>query len=292
MTLPARWRDVVLAISALTTALLLLSPAALAQRIDAPITDDAIATFVATYHKRPDPLLLPVMLKAAQDNGYLRDKARRHLVIGFLAGLIAEDAKYVTTLAPHFAELPSDQPLRLPRAIAYSGRADWLKQMQTLKSLWPMKATEIDAIIRDGGKSIPKLSIDVQAHALDLNWGYFGATGRKEPVQAMIAGLAGADDKANPVRVSNAYAAKLSLATIAMKNDRVLAWCREAQTGIHAAHMKSVIEAVQARDPDRIRREGDEAVKETYRLIEEAGRAKATDGRDKAARANIGAKPL
>ena len=290
MPLPARWRDAVLALSALTAAVLLLTPAALAQRIDAAITDDAIATFVATYHKRPDPLRLPAILKAAQDNGYLRDKARRHVVIGFLAGLIAEDAKYVTTLAPYFADLPSDLPLRLPRAIAYSGRADWLRQMQTLKSLWPMKAAEIEAIIRDGGKSIPKLPVDLQALALDLNWGYFGATGRKEPVQAIIAGLAGADDKANPVRISNAYAAKLSLVNNALKNDRVLAWCREAQTGVHAAHMKSVVEAVQARDPDRIRREGDEALKDATRLIEEAALVKAGASKNKAASA--GTKPL
>lgn len=228
MPIPVRWRDAVLAVAALATAVMLLPAATNAQRIDAPVTDDALAAFFASYHKRPDSLRLPEMLKAAQDNGYLRDKARRHVVIGFLSGLVAEDAKYVSTLAPHFANLPSDLPMRLPRAVAYSGRPDWLRHMQTLKSLWPTKAAEIDAIIKDGPKSVTKLPVDAQALALDLNWGYYGATGRKEPVQAIIAGLAGADDKANLIRVTNAYAAKLSLTTTAMKNDRVLAWCREA----------------------------------------------------------------
>ena len=263
-----RWRHVAVAVLAATSALLILPAPVLAQNVDERISDEAITSFLATYYKRPDPLRLPAILKAAQDNGSMKDKARRHLVVGFLAGLIAEDAKYVMTLAPNFADLPADQPMRLARAIAYSGRTDAGKQTALLKSLWPMKAAEIEKVARENAKPATKLPIDTQSLALDLNWGYFGATGRKEPVAAIIAALAGADDKANATRVANAYQAKLSLAINAMKNDRVLAWCREAQAGPHAAHIKDVLAAVQARDPDSIRRDGDAALKAVTRLIE------------------------
>ncbi len=214
---------------------------------DAALTPDAISAFIANYYRAPDPKAVPAMVKAALDAGLLEQQNRRMVMIGFMAGLIATDASVVDRLAPLFEKLPGDQPMRLPRAIAYSGRPDWSLHTARLKNLWPARAQEIETLAAKGGRPIPLLKTDNNPLIVDMNWAYFGATGQREAIDKIIAVLATASDSTNPQSLLTAQTAKWSLIANAAQHPRVMEICREHLAGPQAEQIKEIIAAADDR---------------------------------------------
>jgi hypothetical protein len=231
-----------------------LSAVALSTAVTAPgfgqshigqLTPRAVGAIIETYYQGPIPEHIPAIIEAAMAQNQVDDRAKRLSLIAFTAGLIAQDAMFVERLKPVFQKLPGEQPLRLARAISYSGRSDWKALLEGLKVAWPNHATAIDALATTGGRAVYQLTFAGQPEVLEMNWAYFGATGRQEPVMAMIQTLAGLTSS-DPERRAAAVAARHSLALAASRDEVIADVCRRALWGSYGNEMRAVLAAAQS----------------------------------------------
>ncbi|MEQ1647082.1 MAG: hypothetical protein ABL898_00730 [Hyphomicrobiaceae bacterium] len=214
---------------------------------DARLTPEVVSLFMANYYRAPEPNVVPSIIQAAINSGLLEQQSRRMPVIAFMAGLIATDPTFVNRLAPLFEKLPGEQPMRLTRAIIYSGRPDWSLHTARLKNMWPTKADEIETLASKGGRSIPHLKTEGNPLVIDMNWAYFGATGHRDAVEKVIAALPTALDGSNAQVLLTAQSAKWSLTSNAAQHPLVLDICHQHRTGPHGEQLKEVITAAEAR---------------------------------------------
>lgn len=251
-----------------TMAIVSLAPNAVAQTSrTAALTPQVIDAILQNYYQAPLAEHVPAIIDAAMAHGLAEDRSKRLVLIAFIAGLIASDDGFVERLAPVFRKRPGDEPMRLVRAVLYSGRADSQILIDRLKLLWPERAAEITALAAKGAKAVYALSFQDQPVVLDMNWAFFGATGRPEPVMAIIGSLSDLRGTTDPARLAIAHGARWSLAVQARQHERVMDLCRKALWGSHAEDLRGVIKAAEANDIGVLKAEADEALK---RLATEA----------------------
>lgn len=183
---PAVGITVVAAISALVTFVLPAAPAAANDTGPAPAANTAR---IANWYRTPDRASAVALVEQELSAELAASAPRRMRLVGFVAGLVATDPAYVDRLAPLFRTLPGDQPLRLARAIAYSGRPDWSLHTARLKNLWPEHAGAIETLAAKGGRPIPLLTESRNALVVDLAAGYWGATGNHAAIERIIKAL-------------------------------------------------------------------------------------------------------
>jgi hypothetical protein len=216
-----------------------------AQSQTAHLTPQAVAAIVETYYQGAIKEHIPTLVQASIAHNQTDERAKRLALIAFMAGLIADDATFVERLAPVFHVLPGEQPMRLVRAILYSGRPDWMAQLNRLKGLWPARAAEIDKTASIGAKPVYELKFRGQPEVLDMSWAYFGASGRRESVMAIIDTLADlrSDD---PALVAAAVVNRRSLADRATRDELVMEICRRALWGSNGNELRAVVIAAEA----------------------------------------------
>jgi hypothetical protein len=224
------------------------------------MTPDVIGTVLQNYYRAPMADQIPAVIAAAMAQGMANERPRRLALIAFMAGLIAEDDKHLDRLAPVFHKLPGDQPQRLMRAINYSGRPDTADLFARLKKLWPDKVADIDTIAALGAKPVYKLKREGQPEVLDMNWAFFGATGRREPIMAIIESLADLKSTDN-VRLATAHSARWSLASQAIQHDVVFEICQKALWGTYGNEVRTIIAAANSRDLSRFKTDAEDALK-------------------------------
>ena len=183
---PAAGIAAVATIAALVMFVLPATPAAANDTLPAPA---AAAGRLATWYRTPDSATAVSLVEQELSAELAASAPRRMRLVGFVAGLVATDPAYVDLLAPLFRTLPADQPLRLARAIAYSGRPDWSLHTARLKNLWPEHADAIEALAAKGGRPIPLLAESRNALVVDLAAGYWGATGNPAAIERIIRAL-------------------------------------------------------------------------------------------------------
>jgi hypothetical protein len=219
-----------------------------AQSYLAPLTPAVIGSILETYYQGPLAEHVPAIIQSALAQTAADDRAKRLTLIGFMAGLIADDATVINRLVPVFDKLPGDQPMQLVRAVLYSGRPDGAHHIAALKARWPTRADAIDTIAAAGNKAVYQLKFAGQPEVLAMNWAFFGATGRKEPVLAMIAALADLRQTTDPERLAVAQTVRRSLALRAADDERVKDLCRQALWGSYGDDLRPVLAAAEARD--------------------------------------------
>jgi hypothetical protein len=225
----------------------------------AVLTPDVIAGVFQNYYRAPMPERVHEVVQAAVVQGLAETRPKRLALIAFMAGLIAENTLYVERLASVFGKLPGDQPERVVRAILYSGRPDWADQITRLKGFWPQHVAMIDRIAARGARPVFALKRDGQPEVLEMNWAYFGATGSRDAVLAVIE-MMGDLRSTEPAKVALAHAARHTLATQAMTHDRVYDICLRAQMGSFGDQMRLIIVAANNKDVSAFKVEADAAI--------------------------------
>ncbi len=209
------------------------------------LTPKAVAAIVETYYQGAVEEHIPTIIEALLAQNQTDERTKRLALIAFMAGLIAEDAKVIDRLAPVFQSRPGEQPMQLVRAILYSGRPDWKPQLDRLTALWPARAGEIDKTASVRAKPVYQLKFHGQPEVLEMNWAFFGASGRRESVMAIIDTLADLRS-GDPVLVAAANANRRSLADRAMRDDSVMEICRRALWGSNGNELRPVLIAAEA----------------------------------------------
>lgn len=224
------------------------------------LTPDVIGGILQNYYRAPMFDQVPAIVQAAITQGMAENRSKRLALIAFVAGIVSEDASQIDRLAAMYGKLAGNHHAQLVRAILYSGRPDWKAQLDRLKVMWPDKAAEIDALGARGPRAVYTLKREGQPEVLDMNWAFFGATGRREPVMLIIEAL-GDLRATDPVQVAMAHTARAALATQAIQHDRVFDICQRAQWGTYGNDLRSIVVAVQTKDLSRFKTDAETAIR-------------------------------
>lgn len=196
----------------------------------APATATSAAVSAGTnilieHYRAPDHTRAVALVEERLTSPTLTGSAERMRLIGFLAGLIVNDPSVIRTVAPRFRTLPYDQPMRLARAIRYSGRPDTLKLFAELKALWPEQDKAIAAIAALGAQPVGTIRDERSTVVIDLALGYFGATGDTSPIERIIRALPTHRTRPTAQHLLVAQSARWTLADLIARHPRVREIC-------------------------------------------------------------------
>lgn len=174
-------------------AFLLLLVATLAARADQPkrlqfSSPERVSQWISHYHDYPDPAQVPQAVHAMRQLGLFKDQKKAGFFIGFIAGVLgANQLKAQELVSEMFPMPPKDQAI-LIRAIAYSGLPEWQwKQLlNEFSERMPLRRRLIDKFLLGEEKVLWEKPLSQDADVLDTLWGYYAATGYRQPVERVI----------------------------------------------------------------------------------------------------------
>jgi hypothetical protein len=231
------------------------------QRTSSFANGAAAAKWMTGYYRQPEPHRAADAITMLSGEGGLKSEHRLMTVAAFLAGVIDEDGGAVAPLLTHAAMADADQQRVVVHAMVLSRRRDEVLPVGTAK-LRGAQTMAVRALADRASADTLRRPIG-DAAALDLYWSYFMATGKEEPLAAIIASVAGTLQDGDLQALMVGYAAKWSLTFNALQHVAVMEACRRAaeQTGPLAGALKDVVVAAEGGDARPVRREWQAAMR-------------------------------
>ena len=260
--------SVLIAAVAFATSAIASTPAAR----QAPISAEAVQRWMFDYRHKPDPMRVPVAVKAMARLGAFKDAESSGVYVGFLAGVIGGNPAWAEDLIARMFPLPPESHWAVIRAIAYSGLPEWKRLLRNFAWRMPERRAMIDkyisgelpALDRIAFEKSPAMSarlrsyVDVKSYfgkqpraeepppeLIDTLWGYYFATGTDEPLVRLIAMLPLAKDEDSIEKVTLGSMAKYTLASNIARDPKLFAQVKRIapkQPEETQAPLKEVIE--------------------------------------------------
>ncbi len=250
-------------IAALSLAIVLVAPAFAASK---SAKDAASQSFSKTeellkwingYRLKPEPKRLPAALHAMSAFGVTRDMDQAGVYVGFTAGVIGSNPGDAEGLIAKTFPLPPEDQVLLIRAIAYSGLSDWKGLLGKFVERMPARKVLIDKYLYANKPVLADLPMAEDQTAIDVNWGYYFATGSEAPVRRIVTVLAWSVDKNEVEKLTIGATAKWTLAQNASRDSDLLAMLKDiasAEKGDVRAPLGDVIEAAETLELGKIRK--------------------------------------
>ena len=147
------------------------------------------------YRLNPEPKRLPEAVRAMVKSSVTKDMDQAGVYVGFTAGVIGSNPDDAEKLISDMFPLdPQDQVLVI-KAIAYSGLPDWKELMIKFVERMPARKVLIDKFLFSNKPTLADLPFEESSQAIDINWGYYFATGAEAPVRRIVGVLAWSLDK-------------------------------------------------------------------------------------------------
>jgi hypothetical protein len=274
----------------LAVAIVLATPSPSAQsaptRGTALSTPEAILGWMNTYRTRPDPSVVPQIVKALSRAGTLRDPESAGVYVGFVAGVLGSNPNQTEQLLHRMLPLPPEDQWLAVRAVAYSGLPNWRHVLNGLSGRLPARRAMIAKYV---GGDLPSLfdlapereksawekvkqafgrdkrsaneknwALDMSPELLDTLWGYYFATGGYGPLVRIVAMLPWSKEKDNVEKLMLGAMAKFTLARNASRDDMLLTQLRRVarhQDKDTGEVLRQVIDAADIAETGRIRTE-------------------------------------
>jgi hypothetical protein len=278
-------------------ALLVLSPAQAAPiRAADQISIDAVLHWISTYRQHPDPVSVPVALRALSRFGALENPERAGVYVGFLAGVLTENPGTAEEIAARSLTVQERDRWIVMRAIAYSGLPNWQVLLRRFACRMPRYHVLSDRYISGKMATLAKFEVppspstwermrkglyldkvfgaaprpvilEPNAEVLDVLWGYYFATGSYGPVMHIVAMLPLAADHNDAERLTIGSMAKYSLSSNAMHDPVLLGMLKSSrkargQPPAVVVQLDDVIEAAETVDTAHIRKQALAAIEE------------------------------
>ena len=181
-----------------------------------------ILRWINGYRLKPDPAKLPAAVKAMSEHGVFREMDTAGIYVGFMAGVLNTNPRRAEDLITKMYPMPPEDQVAIVRAIAYSDLPDWKDLMLKFAERMPARKTLIDRFVYGKQPTLRQMELDAGTTPLDTLWGFYFATGSREPVLRIISVLPWAKDQNNVERLTIGSMAKLSLATNASRDKELL----------------------------------------------------------------------
>jgi hypothetical protein len=215
----------------------------------------AVQKWIFDYRRKPEPRQLPAVVQALSRLQAFREPDSAGIYIGFIAGVIAANPARADALVRRMFPLPPEDHWAVIRAIAYSGLPGWRGLLIRHADRMPDRKVMINKLVsgdlpvlsdvrieekpafldnmknylspkRYFGPKEParrKLTFDGSPELLDVLWGYYFATGAREPLARIIALLPWSKEKDSTDKLTVGNMAKYTLATNASRDADILA---------------------------------------------------------------------
>ncbi len=226
---------------------------------------EQVLKWINDYRKAPDPDRLPDVVHAMGDLGLFRDLENAGVYIGFTAGVLGANPDRAERLVARMFPMPPEDQVVLIRAIAYSGLEDWKGLLQKFVERMPARMVLLRKYLYGDGKTLKDLPVTDGAYVLDALWGYYFATGDREPARRLVGALALSEDKNDVEKLTIGSMAKWTLATNASREKELLDILSEemnTQPPEVRKPLREVIEAAETFETGKIKKDALAAIDE------------------------------
>lgn len=226
---------------------------------------EQILKWMNDYRRAPAPDRLPEAVRAMGNLGLFRELDNAGVYIGFIAGVLGANPDRAELLVARLFPMPPEDQVVLIRAIAYSGLPDWKALLQKFIERMPARMVLIRKYLYGDGKTLAELPVDEGAYVLDALWGYYYATGYREPIQRIVGALALSEDRNDVEKLTIGSMVKWTLATNASREKDLLDILSEemnTQPAVVRKPLREVIEAAETFETGKIRKEAMAAIEE------------------------------
>lgn len=244
----------------------LVATGAAANKTEHPFGDATrIQGWITTYQDKPQPDMVPDLVKAMAAQGLLQEQDRAGVYIGFVAGVLADNQVKADKLVAEMFPLPPPAQVLVIKAIAYSGLPNWKALLKQFVERMPARQILIRKFLFGEQPTLQKLALDKGPEVLDAWWGFYFATGSYDPVLRIMQALEWAQEKESLERLTVGSMAKWTLAAHAANNKHLLDFCR-AEAGRQpkqtAQVLREVVTAAETFETGKIRKQAAEAIEE------------------------------
>jgi len=227
---------------------------------------EEVLTFISAYRENKEPKRVPAAVKAMVDHGLIKDPEQSGIYTGFIAGVLSENPQTAEKLITEMFPMPPVEQAVLVRAIAYSGLPKWKDLMAKFIERMPARKVLIDRYLYRNAPTLDALPLDGDGGgAIDLNWGFYFATGATAPARRIISALAWSNDKNDVERLTIGAMAKWTLASNASR-DKGLLDIAKAELNTQGEDvrrpLREVIEAAETFETGRIKKDAMKAIEE------------------------------
>lgn len=227
-------------------------------------TEELLA-WVNGYRLKPEPQRLPAAVKAMSQFAVTKDMDQAGVYIGFTAGVIGSNPDTAETLIAAMFPLPPEDQVLLIKAIAYSGLADWKDLLTKFVERMPVRKVLIDKYLFGNKPVLADLPMAEDQSAIDINWGFYFATGSEAPVRRIVTVLAWTADKNEVEKLTIGAMAKWTLAQNAARDSDLLKMLKgivsEEKPEVRTA-LNEVIEGAETLELGRIRKQALASIEE------------------------------
>jgi hypothetical protein len=185
-------------------------------------SQEELLKWIYSYRKNPEPKRVSEAVKAISAFGATKDMDQAGVYIGFIAGVLGANRDTADDLIAKMFPLPPEDQVLVVKAIAYSGLPRWRDTMTKFVERMPARKVLIDKFVFGNKPTLTEMSIKDDAGVIDLNWGYYFATGWEAPVRRIVAALELSLDKDKVDTLTIGAMAKWTLAQNAARNDDLL----------------------------------------------------------------------
>jgi hypothetical protein len=209
-------------------------------------SQEELLKWIYSYRKNPEPKRVSEAVKAMSAFGATKDMDQAGVYIGFIAGVLGANRDTAEDLIAKMFPLPPEDQVLVVKAIAYSGLPRWRDTMTKFVERMPARKVLIDKFVFGDKPTLTELSIKDDAGVIDLNWGYYFATGWEAPVRRIVAALELSVDKDKVDTLTIGAMAKWTLAQNASRNDDLLTLLKKISTDADPKIRKPLGEVIDA----------------------------------------------
>jgi hypothetical protein len=202
--------------------------------------------WINDYRKSPDPQRLPQAVKAMSDFGVARDADQSGVYIGFVAGVLGANPQIAEELITKTFPLPPEDQVIVIKGIAYSGLPRWRDTLAKFVERMPARRVLIEKYLYGNKSTLTEMSFKDDSGVIDLNWGYYFATGWEAPVRRIVSSLELTLDKDKVDLLTTGSMAKWTLAQNAARNDDLLAVLKKISNDVDPKIRKPLVEVIDA----------------------------------------------
>jgi len=210
-------------------------------------TREGVLGWMNQYRLHRDPAHVPDAVHAMSDLGIFKDSENSGAYIGFIAGVLRDNAAQADRLLERMLPLPPEDQWALVQAIAYSDMPGWKDLLYRHRASLPTRQLmiekylmgELPTLQQAGFTQAPgtfaklggldhgdkkKVALLPTPALLDILWGYYCATGSFNPaISSIIALLSWSKDHNDVDRLTLGGMAKYTLAANASRDAKLLA---------------------------------------------------------------------
>jgi hypothetical protein len=209
-------------------------------------SNEQLLKWINSYRHNPDPKRVPEAVRAMSTFGVTKDMDQSGVYIGFVAGALGANPATAEDMVGKMFPMPPEDQVVIIKAIAYSGLPGWRKLLTKYVERMPARKDLMDKFLFGSKPVLTELKLKEDSSVIDLNWGYYFATGWEAPVRRIVAALALSLDKDDVEALTVGSMAKWTLAQNASRDNDLLMMLKKISNDVDQKQRKPLAEVIDA----------------------------------------------